>query len=183
FEKINKNKAIILFMAMIAAIGILVVYVGHKKHIGAFTFNYRWGTFRGYIWTKSIEIFKDAPVMNKLFGYGNESLKTLMNTHYHDEMVSVTKKIYDNAHNELLQYLVTTGLCGMISYAGLFITSFIYILKNSKKDVVAYISLAVMIGYFIQGLININQPITTPFYFVFMAAGIGYVRGRTRKDI
>lgn len=182
-ENINKNKAIIIFLSLLFVFGIAVVYIGNKKHIGAFTFNYRWGTFRGYIWTKCVELFKDAPLINKFFGYGNESLKTLMNTYYHDEMVSVTNKIYDNAHNELLQYLVTTGLCGVISYVGLFVTSFRYILKNSKKDVVAYISLAVMLGYFVQGLMNLNQPITTPFYFVFMAVGIGCVRNLMRKDI
>ncbi len=181
-EGMNKNKAIIIFISIIFVVGTAIVYIGNKKHIGAFTFNYRWGTFRGYIWTKSVQLFKAAPFMNKLFGYGNESVKTLMTTYYYDEMVTVTKKIYDNAHNELLQYLVTTGICGLISYVGLFITSFIYILKNSEKDVVAYISLAVMLGYFIQGLINLNQPITTPFYFVFMAVGVGYVRGLMRKD-
>lgn len=180
--RINKNRAILIFMSLLLVAGIALVYIGHKKHIGVFTFNYRWGTFRGYIWTKSAELFKNAPVINKLFGYGNESLKALMNTYYHDEMVAVTKKIYDNAHNELLQYLVTTGLCGMISYLGLFISGFYYIFKNSKKDVMAYISLAVMIGYFVQGLINLNQPITTPFYFVFMATGVGYVRTLMRKD-
>ncbi|MBQ9279059.1 MAG: O-antigen ligase family protein [Lachnospiraceae bacterium] len=182
-EKINKNKAVIIFMAVIFVAGIFIVYIGNKKHIGAFTFNYRWGTFRGYIWTKCVKLFKDAPLMNKLFGYGNESLKTLMNTYYHDEMVSVTNKIYDNAHNEILQYLVTTGLCGVISYVGLFIASFIYIFKNSKKNVVAYISLTVMLGYFVQGLMNLNQPITTPFYFVFMAVGVGCVRALMRKDM
>lgn len=181
-EKINKNKVIIIFLSLLFVFGITVVYIGNKKHIGSFTFNYRWGTFRGYIWTKCVELFRDAPFMNKLFGYGNESLKTLMNTYYHDEMVSVTKKIYDNAHNEVLQYLVTTGLCGAVSYIGLFVSSFIYIFKNSKNDLVAYISLAVMLGYFIQGLMNLNQPITTPFYFVFMAVGVGYVRGLMRKD-
>ena len=39
-----------------------------------------------------------------------------------------------------------------------------------------------MLGYFVQGLINLNQPITTPFYFVFMATGVGYVRTLMRKD-
>ena len=97
-------------------------------------------------------------------------------------MKSIEQQIYDNAHNEVLQYLVTTGLCGAVSYIGLFVSSFIYIFKNSKNDLVAYISLAVMLGYFIQGLMNLNQPITTPFYFVFMAVGVGYVRGLMRKD-
>lgn len=181
-KKINKNKVIIIAAVLLLVLGTVVIVIGNKKHIGAFTFNYRWGTFRGYIWTKAVLLFKDAPFMNKLFGYGNESLKALMTQNYYAEMVEVTNKVYDNAHNELLQYLVTTGLCGMLSYIGLFVSSFVYILKNSKKEVIAYISLSVMLGYFIQGLINLNQPITTPFYFVFMAVGVGFVRGNNRKN-
>lgn len=180
-KKINKNKVIIIALSLMLVLGAVVIFIGNKKHIGAFTFNYRWGTFRGYIWTKCAMLFKNAPFMNKLFGYGNESLKALMTQNYYDEMVEVTKKIYDNAHNELLQYLVTTGLCGMLSYIGLFCVSFIYILKNSGKEVIAYISLSVMLGYFVQGIINLNQPITTPFYFVFMAVGVGFVRRKKLK--
>ena len=182
FDKVNKNKVIIIFTGVVLALVVAVIIIGNILKIGAFTFNYRWGTYRGYIWSKSVALFKDAPFRNKIFGYGNESLKALMNTYYHDEMVAVTKKVYDNAHNELLQYLVTTGICGVFAYLGLFVSSFVYILKNSKKEVIAYISLAVMLGYFVQGLINLNQPITTPFLFVFMAVGVGYVKSLKKKD-
>ncbi|MBR1815650.1 MAG: O-antigen ligase family protein [Lachnospiraceae bacterium] len=175
-EGINKNKVITCILAASAALLITIIIIGHTRHIPAFTFNYKWGTFRGYIWTKSYELFCDAPLMNKLFGYGNGSVKTLMNTYYYDEMVAVTNKVYDNAHNELLQYLLTTGLLGMFSYIGLCVTSFVYILKNSHGRVIAYMCLSAILGYFVQGLININQPITTPFMFLFMALGVGYVR-------
>ena len=181
-DKINRNKVIIIFTCVVIALAVAVVIIGNILKIGAFTFNYRWGTYRGYIWSKSVALFKNAPFRNKIFGYGNESLKALMNTYYHDEMIAVTKKVYDNAHNELLQYLVTTGICGVFAYLGLFVSSFVYILKNSKKEVIAYISLAVMLGYFVQGLINLNQPITTPLLFVFMAVGVGYVRSLKKKD-
>ncbi|MBQ7706144.1 MAG: O-antigen ligase family protein [Lachnospiraceae bacterium] len=181
-DKINKNKAVCILLGVVFVCMIVTIFVGNRLHIGAFTFNYRWGTFRGYIWSKSVAIFKDAPLRNKIFGYGNESIKALMNTYYHDEMLAVTKKVYDNAHNELLQYLVTTGICGVFAYLGLFVSSFVYILKNSKKEVIAYISLSVMLGYFVQGFINLNQPITTPFLFVFMAVGVGYVRSLKKKD-
>ncbi|MBQ9609822.1 MAG: O-antigen ligase family protein [Lachnospiraceae bacterium] len=176
FEKINKNKIIIIISAAAVVMFAAVIVIGRARHISVFTFDYKWGTYRGYIWTKCFELFRDAPFMNKLFGYGNGSLKTLMNTYYYDEMVSVTKKVYDNAHNELLQYLVTTGLFGMLSYIGLCVASFVYILKNSRGKVIAYMCLSAILGYFIQGLININQPITTPFMFLFMALGVGYVR-------
>lgn len=179
-DLLNK-KRIITALLCIMAVGIVcIVMVGIKSGSALFTFNYKWGTYRGYIWTKCAELYGDAPLVNKLFGYGNESLKSLMNSNYHKEMLAITGKVYDNAHNEVLQYLVTTGIVGALSYVGLFVSSFVYILKNSAGKPIAYISLAVITGYFAQGLINLNQPITTPFYFLFMAMGIGYIRYQKR---
>lgn len=179
-EKLNKKKVIIILLCSMAAGAIAVVIMGIKSGASLFTFNYKWGTYRGYIWTKCVELFKDAPMVNKLFGYGNESLKGLMNSNFRDEMLKVTGKVYDNAHNEVLQYLVTTGIVGAVSYIGLFVSSFVYMIKNAAKNPVVNISLAVITGYFVQGLINLNQPITTPFYFVFMALGIGCIRYQKR---
>ena len=96
----------------------------------------------------------------------------------------VTNKVYDNAHNELLQYLVTTGLLGMVSYIGLFISSVIYIFKRANKRVIANVCIVAMVGYFAQAIINISQPITTPFFFIFMALGLGYVSDvRNEEDV
>ena len=32
------------------------------------------------------------------------------------------------------------------------------------------------VSYFTQSLVNLNQPITTPYFYVVLAAGVGYVR-------
>ncbi len=177
-DSINRKRAIIIMAGvLIFALVVFVLYgVTNKKSL--FVFNYKWGTYRGYIWTKCVELFKDAPVINKLFGYGNESVKSLMLSNFSIEMKEITGKTYDNAHNELLQYLLTTGLLGLISYIGLVVSSFVYILKRCANNLVAYVSLAAVTGYFFQSLINLNQPITTPFIFVFMALGIGNVRNK-----
>lgn len=175
-EAINKKKMMIILavgLVLLFIAGIIVCVITDR----AITkFNYKWGTYRGYIWAKCIDLFNNGTIGQKLFGYGNETTEMLTKSHYYKEMIAVTKKVYDNAHNEVLQYLVTTGLLGAISYIGLFVSSVMYILKNMKDNVIAHISLAVVVGYFAQGLINLNQPITTPFYFVFMAIGIGSIR-------
>lgn len=174
-EKLDKRKVMFGMAAALLAACVIVVCLGIHTGASLFTFNYKWGTYRGYIWTKCAELFAQAPMKNKLFGYGNETVRALMEANYHQEMLAVTGKVYDNAHNELLQYLVTSGMAGLVSYVGLFVCSFICILKNAGGRVMAYVSAAVMLGYFAQGLINVNQPITTPFFFLFMALGIGYV--------
>lgn len=179
---VNKNKVCLIFGISLTVCATLVVIYGIYKKMSLFTFNYKWGTYRGYIWSKCGEIFGDADFVHKLFGHGQESLRALMNERYYDEMLQVTKKVYDNAHNELLQYLITIGITGLVSYLGMFFTSFVYIWKRAKKRVIPYVCLVAMTGYFAQALINVGQPITTPFLFVFMALGLGYVRNLRNEE-
>lgn len=175
-DALDKNKVICGILIAMGVFAVVGVFVGIRLDLGIFHFDYKWGTYRGYIWTKCGETFWNAPMVNKLFGFGNESIREVISGPFHDEMLRVTNRVYDNAHNELLQYLITTGLLGALSYVGLFVSSFIYILKRAKGFPMAYICLTVMAGYFVQGLINLNQPITTPFYFLFLAMGLGAVR-------
>ncbi|MDE6023929.1 MAG: O-antigen ligase family protein [Lachnospiraceae bacterium] len=172
-KEIYRKKASYIFLIAVAVLMVGIIVVGSRLHLSIFEFNYKWGTYRGYIWTKCAELYADAPFINKLFGYGQETLRYLTTLNFHDEMLDVTGKVYENAHNELLQYLLTVGAYGAIAYIMLVVSSFIYILKSSNKNVISYISLAVIAGYFMQGIVNLCQPLTTPLFYVFMAIGVG----------
>lgn len=180
--KLNKRRVTIAVIAVTVIVGIIVIFVGNARGMSAFTFDDKWGTYRGFVWSRALEIYRDAPLVNKLFGYGNETFSQYMNAYYYEEMMTIVGELYDNAHNELIQYLITLGLFGMVTYLGLFVTSFIYILKNAKGDCMAYGILAAMTGYFIQSIVNLNQPITTPLYFVLMALGVGYTGYIVKRD-
>ena len=179
-DKMNRKKCIIYILVVTTVVIVLFVVVGIICKLSIFKFNYEWGTYRGFIWKKCIEIFGDAPVVNKFFGYGNETIKLLTHTHCYEEMIEVTGKSYDNAHNELIQYLVTTGIVGVVSYIGMFVTSVTYMIKNANKEPIVFACAASSCGYFVQGLININQPITTPLFFVVLAVGVGCARYKER---
>lgn len=124
----------------------------------------------------------DAPLVNKLFGYGNETFGVYMNANYYQEMLNVVGELYDNAHNELLQYLITLGVFGLVTYLGLCVSSVVYMLKYGKGNYIVYGILAATVGYFFQSIINLNQPITTPLYFVIMALGVGYTTYLRKQD-
>ncbi|MGN0435226.1 MAG: O-antigen ligase family protein [Wujia sp.] len=170
-SKATKYMAIVLFGGIV-----LVVVIGFALKLPGFVMNDKWGNYRGFIWRLSKQIYKDAPMVNKLFGYGNETVRALTTASYYDEMLATTKTIYDNCHNELLQYLLTTGLVGVITYVGVFVSSFCYILKHANREPIAYLTLASMLGYIAQAMVNVNQPITTPYFYVITAVGVGYVR-------
>ncbi len=210
YEKLS-GKGVSLILAAVLAAGFLgVIIILRKSGSDLVKFNDKWGTFRGYIWRRSVSLFKAGSPLQKIFGHGNETVRRLMNDAYYEEMTRITKQTYDNCHNELLQYLVTTGLFGMISYIGFFITSVLFILKkgfaiwhkpageklvktkeekNGQADetaaeersetetAVAAVALGMAaVGYFAQGLVNLNQPITTPYYFFAAALGVGLIR-------
>ena len=89
----------------VVALGVCGIIVLAVTGSSLLTFNDKWGSYRGYIWRKIVEVYGDAPFVNKLFGYGNESVRVTLKAACYNEMVQVTGKVYDNAHNELLQYL------------------------------------------------------------------------------
>ncbi|MBE5943411.1 MAG: hypothetical protein E7258_00665 [Lachnospiraceae bacterium] len=183
FRNLNRKKIVLAVITIAATIIITIVILAAVIKPSVFTLDRKWGNYRGMIWNICGDIYEDAPMVNKLFGYGNEAMRALTVDGYYEEMIKYTSRVYDNAHNEVLQYLVTIGLVGALSYVALFITGFLYILKNAANRVVPYICLTAMTGYFVQGLVNINQPITTPFFFIFMAVGIGYIRESKKSEV
>ncbi len=181
-QSLNKRLVTKLIIIGSAVVGVITMIVGNAMGVGIFTFNDKWGTYRGFVWSRAWGLFCDAPFINKLFGYGNESFGVYMNAYYYDDMINVVGKIYDNAHNELLQYLVTLGLFGLITYLAVVISSLIYMIKYGKGNYLVYAIATSVIGYFIQSLINLNQPISTPLYFVVIALGVGYTTYLRKKD-
>lgn len=169
----NPKRVAVVFCVTCIVLTAAVAVTGSVLGVSEFVFNYKWGNYRGFIWTKCVGIYNDFHPIQKLFGYGQETVKYLTTSSFRQEMLDVTGKVYDNAHNELLQYLLTIGIAGVISYVGLIVSSFVYILRAPGKNIVSYIGLAVIGGYFVQSLINISQPITTPLFFVIFSLCIG----------
>lgn len=169
----NKKKIVLIVCGACVALGVIGMIALKVMDPSLFTFNDKWGSYRGYIWRKIVEVYGDAPFVNKLFGYGNESVRVTLKAACYDEMVQVTGKVYDNAHNELLQYLFTTGIIGLLSYLALVGSSIVYMFRHAHENAWICVCLAATTGYFAQSILNLNQPITTPLFFVFMAMGVG----------
>ena len=119
-----RGKAALAVSVGVSLAGIVaaVIYAVHN-HMGIFSFEDSWGNYRGFVWRRLMEAYRDFSVPQRLFGYGNESVKAIMTDRYYDDMMNTVGVIYDNAHNEYLQYLITTGIFGAVSYVGLLVTT------------------------------------------------------------
>lgn len=212
----------------LAGIVTVVIYAVHN-HMGIFSFEDSWGNYRGFVWRRLMEAYRDFSVPQMLFGYGNESVKAIMTDRYYDDMMNTVGVIYDNAHNEYLQYLITTGIFGAVSYVGLLVTTVAALVrtavseaamnenesasgqsagKRSKEKktprdsrvardssfardsrtglecLLGYVAdeggmIAVLFGitgYAVQAFVNLNQSLTTPYIFLFIAMAGGLCR-------
>lgn len=178
---INKQKngtgiKLIIALAVVLILGIAVIIYGRKNNLAMFDFNDKWGSYRGYIWRRVTGLYGELPFVQKIFGHGNESIRSLMDDRFYDEMLQVTGTVYDNAHNEYLQYLVTQGLFGMLSYGGVVVAAVIAGVKKIKKSPYILGLLLAVISYGVQAIFNVNQCITTPYMFLMTAMLIGVCR-------
>lgn len=182
-KKTDVRKKIVFTACAVFVVMLTVFVYGVRNHWDIFTFNDQWGTYRGYIWKRLGELYMDFPLAKKIFGNGNESVRALMYAGYYDEMLQITGTVYDNAHNEYLQYLVTMGLFGLFSYLGLMASVLAACVRYSrKKPELSALGLA-LCSYLIQAFFNLNQSITTPYVFLLAALIIGMCRYEKRQEM
>lgn len=139
---------------------------------GYFEFNDGWGTHRGYIWRMGIELYSEFSIPKKLFGFGPDTFGVLTILKRYNEMIERYNEVFDSAHNEYLHYLVTMGVFGAVTYAGIFVASIITFVKRAlNKPYVMAICFAVTC-YAVQAVVNINLPIATPIVLTLLMVGL-----------
>lgn len=147
---------------------IIVYFLIFKDYIIEYLdFNYSWGNNRGYIWNYAIEIYSGNTTIKKLFGTGCDTFGIYATLYFQNDIITIWNKQLVNAHNELLQLLVTTGIIGTVSY---YITMIFPIVKSIKSNDVFKISVAISLTtYLVQQLVNNMQTVTTPLCFVLLS--------------
>ena len=174
------NGLIIAWMAMIAIIAVAVGYVLYDANLAGnaekydaiknyVVFNDEWGTRRGYVWIRSVDLYSQifTPIQ-QLFGYGADTFKLLMVQYYPPE----NGVVFDNAHNEYLHFLMTTGLVGVASYIVLLVTSVYTMFKAIKNSPEVVAIMFVVLAYAIQAIVNINLPVVFPLIWQLLAMGL-----------
>ena len=152
-----------------------------KKYL---IFNDSWGTSRGYIWKKSVALYNNLPIFHKIFGYGPDTFGIMTTKNFLTEMVDKTSVIFDSAHNEYLQYLLTIGIGGLVSYVVFLICSvklMATVCQKFEAKNKGYIlaSFMAVLCYCFQAIININLPVVTPVFWLLLGSGMAW----TQKEI
>lgn len=128
----------------------------------------RWGTNRGFMWRKTLEIFRQAPLMQKLLGTGPDTFYYAFSP-YFEELSRLGDSSTNAAHNEYLNYLITVGAPGLGCYLAAIAGALFRGFRSAKEDPVRAAAAAAALCCAVQALVNIAQPITTPLFILLLA--------------
>lgn len=132
-------------------------------------FNESWGTHRGYYWIHSLEQYGDFSILHKLFGTGPDTAYAVMEPFFKEMTALYNEGYTDCVHNEFLNYFITQGALGLLSYLALLGTVTVRAIRRAKNDPMILIFLSAVICYAVQSVVNLYQPIVTPLFFIFLS--------------
>ncbi len=168
----------VIILVIAAAIYVLwdVNFAGNVERYGSLKeylyFDDNWGTHRGYIWRIAIENYKKFPLLQKIFGYGPDTFALVTWFNNYEEMVNIHHVRYDSVHNEFLQYFVTIGPIGLLSYLGILATSIWSVARKRLDNPVVVGAMFAVLCFGVQGIVNIHQPIATPVMWLLMCISV-----------
>ncbi|MBE6824803.1 MAG: hypothetical protein E7513_05600 [Ruminococcaceae bacterium] len=134
-----------------------------------FRFDDRWGTHRGFMWIKGMEEFFKFDFFHQLFGSGCDTFYHVFEPHFAELSARFHNSSTNCIHSEYLNYLITQGYLGLLSYLFIIFATVIRAFKISKENRLVLVFVLPVIAYSAQAVVNIYQPITTPFFFIFIS--------------
>lgn len=148
-------------------------FIDTKSDIGSlsqiFRFDDSWGTHRGFMWINGVKDFFKFDFIHILFGSGCDTFYHVFEPHFDVLSARFNNSSTDCIHNEYLNYMITQGVLGLLSYLTVIISVVIRAFKEAKNNALALVFVFPVITYCAQALVNLYQPITTPFLFIFIA--------------
>lgn len=109
------------------------------------------------------------PVLQKLTGYGVNCYHMLIQQYGGEEVANAFGgAILVDAHNEILQFMITMGLVGTVGYFGLLISTAVTSFKKYAKQPEFLLGVTVVCGYVAQAMVNNPTVFLTPYLFLML---------------
>lgn len=147
----------------------------------------RWGSQRGYIWSRTLPLILDRP----LLGYGPDTFAAAFPQNDYAMKLNAYGNEYtivDKPHNILLNYAVHTGIPSLLAILTIIAISYYRTFRrfifapSSLYKTYAIASLSAITGYVGAGMFNDTSLQITPLFWVII--GINYaVCGRSKQAI
>lgn len=126
---------------------------------------------RKVVWQGALKVWQRYPI----FGSGVE---TFAYSYYRDRpvehnLLSEWDFLYNKAHNELLNFLATTGVVGLATYLALFVALLIYLIKLWRTQQLSSQKIALsvaLLAMFISNFFGFSTVTTNLLFSIFAAA-------------
>ncbi len=102
---------------------------------------------RAYIWPMAIKGFKQRPIL----GWGQENFNYIFNANYNPHMWS-QEQWFDRAHSVYLDWLVSSGLVGLLAYLSLYVLFLVLVWKSSVPVSVKSVLTGLVVGYAVNNV-------------------------------
>jgi hypothetical protein len=157
-----------------AIIGILYfTLIDKTAALGSFDrllrFDDRWGTHRGFMWIRSIEEYGRMNIFRKLFGAGPDMAIKVLADHFAELAERFGDGYTDTAHNEYINYLITQGALGLLSYLMILGSVSVRVIRRARENPLPLIFISAIVCYAVQATVNLYTPIVTPIFILFIA--------------
>lgn len=111
--------------------------LGPLSKIPLFTFDIKWGSYRGATWTAGWMCFAEQNLFHKLIGVGPDAMSSFLYRDGSEKLLELVRLAFGrspltNAHNEWITILVNTGILGCVSFVGMIGSAIVRFLKKGK---------------------------------------------------
>lgn len=137
-------------------------------------FNDEWGSLRGAVYIRSLRAYSDFSLTQKLFGCGLDTTLSIL-TPYFDDPAILVSGVFNDAHCQPLQLLLTCGLFGSLAFAIFYLSMMISVYRSMKNDSLLCGIEGSLCAYLVIMLLNVTQPILIAAYFSLCALAIARI--------
>lgn len=153
--------------------------LGPLSRYSVFLFDGHWGSSRGATWRDGAAIYQSFSLRERLFGAGQDCFSI-----YAYNVPELSARLAQewptsrltNAHNECITQLVNIGIFGLLSFIGIFLSSFKRLLQRAKKEPLCYVFAASLLSYFIHNQFSFAQVLSTPYIYMMLGLGENLMR-------
>lgn len=145
-----------------------------------------WGNGRGALWRMGLGCFAQGSFLDQWIGVGPDCFGNVVYAMYPvNEIIHATGQwegaFFANAHNEWLNMLINQGILGLFFYAGIFVTLFVRLWKDSGRNPSALLGILAISGYCAYGTVSFQQAVSTPLIFAVLGISEGMLRNGEKE--
>lgn len=149
-------------------------------------FDGNWGSNRGATWRDGLLIYQSLPFRERLFGVGQDCFSI-----YAYSVPEIAARLTEewpssrltNAHNECITFLVNLGIFGLLSFVGIFVSSFKRLLDRAKEEPLCYVFAASLLSYFFHNQFSFSQVMNIPYIFMMLGLAENLLSNRGFSSI